>query len=83
MRVRAEVFTTRLTRRLNAPYFAKRYVGDSETKILHDLDKEKKECLVDDIPRNRIQMFEWLSIPSDMGYAGCKNCMPDFKGMPK
>ena len=33
-----------MTRRLNAPYFAKRYIGDSETKVLHDLDREKTEC---------------------------------------
>jgi len=72
-----------LTRRLNAPYFAKRYVGDSETKILHDLDKETPTCKVDVIPRVRIQMFEWLNIPSDMGYAGCEFCMPGFKGTGK
>ena len=67
-----------LTRRLNAPYFAKRYVGDSETKILHDLDKEVPSCKVDSIPRARIQMFEYLSIPSDLQYRGCEYCMPDF-----
>ncbi len=68
-----------LTRRLNAPYFAKRYVGDSATKILHDLDREKNDCEIDMIPRNRIQMFEWLSIPTDMSYEGCRHCMPDYK----
>ncbi len=76
-------FTQKMTRRLYAPYFAKRYVGDSETKILHDLDREKRECLVDTIPKNRIQMFEWLNIPSDLGYSGCKLCMPEYKGTPK
>jgi hypothetical protein len=69
-----------MTRRLNAPYFAKRYVGDSETKILHDLDKETPNCKVESIPRARIQMFEWLNIPSDMMYVGCQYCMPSFKG---
>ena len=24
-------------------------------------------------------MFEWLSIPTDMNYGGCKYCMSDFK----
>ena len=71
-----------MTRRLNAPYFSKRYVGDSETKILHDLDKEVPNCRVDAIPRARIQMFEWLNIPSDMQYSGCQYCMPGFKGVP-
>lgn len=72
-----------MTRRLNAPYFAKRYVGDSEMKILHDLDKEAPSCRVDSIPRTRIQMFEWLNIPADMGYTGCEFCMPGFKGTGK
>ncbi|HKW05673.1 MAG TPA: hypothetical protein VJN71_10270 [Nitrososphaerales archaeon] len=72
-----------MTRRLYAPYFAKRYIGDSDTKILHDLDQEAMECRIEDIPRNRIQMFEWLSIPSDMGYVGCKRCMSEFKGATK
>ena len=67
-----------MTRRLNAPYFAKRYIGDSQTKILHDLDREKPECQIEDIPRNRIQMFEWISIPKDLKYSGCKVCMSDF-----
>jgi hypothetical protein len=67
-----------LTRRLNAPYFGKRYIGDSETKILHDADKETPDCKIESIPRTRIQMFEWLSIPTDMKYTGCENCMPDF-----
>jgi hypothetical protein len=72
-----------MTRRLNAPYFAKRYVGDSDTRMLHDLDAEKKECLIDTIPRQRIQMFEWINIPGEMGYSGCKYCMPGFKGHAK
>ena len=73
----------KLARRLNAPFFAKRYVGNSETKILHDLDRERSECNIDEIPRNRIQMFEWLSIPAGFGYSGCKSCMPDFEGVTK
>lgn len=72
-----------MARRLNAPYFGKRYVGDSETKILHDLDKETPMCEVDAIPRVRIQMFEWLSIPSDLLYVGCEHCIPAFKGTGK
>jgi hypothetical protein len=67
-----------MTRRLNAPYFAKRYVGDSEAKILHDLDKEVPSCRVDSIPRARIQMFEYISIPTDLQYKGCEYCMPGF-----
>jgi hypothetical protein len=71
-----------LTRRLFAPFFAKRYVGDSETKILHDLDSERKECMIDSIPKNRIQMFEWLSNASDLKYKGCKHCMSGYIGTP-
>ena len=72
-----------MARRLNAPYFGKRYIGDSETKILHDVDKETPSCKLDSIPRTRIQMFEWLSIPSDMSYNGCSYCMSGFKGSGK
>jgi len=73
----------KMTRRLYAPYFAKRYIGDSETKILHDLDLEKNECLIDTIPKKRIQMFEWLSIPTEMGYNGCNFCMPEYRSKKK
>ncbi|MGI0092378.1 MAG: hypothetical protein ACREBS_11785 [Nitrososphaerales archaeon] len=68
-----------MARRLNAPYFGKRYIGDSETKILHDVDKENPGCKIDTIPRRRIQMFEWLNIPTEMNYEGCQYCMPDLK----
>lgn len=68
-----------MARRLNAPYFGKRYVGSSETKILHDMDQESERCRIDSIARRHIQMFEWLSIPLDMGYKGCEFCMPDYK----
>lgn len=67
-----------MVRKLNAPYFGKRYVGSSETKVLHDLDKETSKCRVESIPRNQIQMFEWLSVPLDMGYKGCPYCMSDY-----
>ncbi len=68
-----------MVRRLNAPYFGKRYVGSSETKILHDMDKESDKCKIDSIERRHIQMFEWLSIPLDMGYIGCQFCMPEYE----
>lgn len=68
-----------MVRRLNAPYFGKRYIGSSETKILHDTDKENPNCRIDSIARKHIQMFEWLSIPLDMGYRGCEYCMADYK----
>jgi hypothetical protein len=72
-----------LARRLNAPYFGKRYIGDSETKVLHDVDKETPSCMIEAIPKPRIQMFEWLSIPSGMSYTGCRYCMAGFKGSSK
>jgi hypothetical protein len=68
-----------MVRRLNAPYFGKRYIGSSETKILHDMDRETPKCKIDAIARKDIQMFEWLSIPLDMDYKGCAYCMADYK----
>ncbi len=68
-----------MVRRLNAPYFGKRYIGSSETKLLHDMDRETAKCRIDAIPRKEIQMFEWLSIPLEMGYKGCAYCMADYK----
>jgi hypothetical protein len=65
-----------MVRRLNAPYFGKRYIGSSETKILHDLDHETTSCKIDTIQRKHIQMFEWISIPKEMNYKNCPNCMP-------
>jgi hypothetical protein len=50
---------------------------------LHDVDKEDPNCKIETIPRSRIQMFEWLSIPSDMNYAGCQYCMAGFKSTGK
>ncbi len=68
-----------MVRRLNAPYFGKRYIGSSETKILHDMDQESAKCRIDSIARKDIQMFEWLSIPVEMGYKACQYCMADFR----
>ncbi len=68
-----------MVRRLNAPYFGKRYIGSSETMILHDMDNESEKCRIDAIARRHIQMFEWLSIPLDMGYSGCQFCMPEYE----
>ena len=68
-----------MVRRLNAPYFGKRYIGSSKSKVLHDMDKETAKCRIDAIPRNEIQMFEWLSVPGEIGYKGCPYCMPDYK----
>jgi hypothetical protein len=69
-----------MPRRLYAPFFAKRYVGNTESKVLHDLDNEKKECKISEIDsRFGLAMFEWFSVPKEMGYKGCQYCMPDFE----
>ncbi len=54
-----------MSRCLNAPFFGKKYVGDSETKYPPPTwTKKLRSCRVDSIPKTRIQMFEWLNIPS-------------------
>ncbi len=69
----------KLARRLYAPFFAKRYAGNSETKVLHDLDNEKRECEIDRIDsRKNVSMFEWLNTALEMGYRRCSYCMPEF-----
>ncbi len=73
-------FPGKMVRRMYAPFFAKRYAGNSKTKILHDLDNEKNECKITEMDsRFGLSMFEWLSLPLDMGYRGCEYCMPDYK----
>jgi hypothetical protein len=69
-----------LARRLYAPFFAKRYAGESDRRVLHDLDNEKKECRIEEIDsRRNLSMFEWLSVAIDQGYIGCQFCMPNFE----
>ncbi len=73
-----------MVRRLYAPFFAKRYAGNTENKVLHDLDNEKKECKIEKIDsRNSLAMFEWSSVPTDLGYKGCEFCMPEFGKSPE
>jgi hypothetical protein len=63
-----------LARRMNAPFFGKRFTGDWRSMTLHDLDNEKPECKIEEIDRYKIAMFEWVKNAEDLGFKPCRHC---------
>ena len=44
--------------RYNSPYDGMRYIGDRDTKLIHDLDNESSLCYIDNINEENIIMLE-------------------------
>ncbi len=71
-------------RRYGNPYNGKRYLLNTNTNELHDLDNEKTECKIDQILTWHIKMFDYLSDGLEYqrqtaGYSnGCYWCLPAY-----
>ena len=63
-------------RRYTAYMSGERYLGDSTTKLAHDLEKEKAGCKIDEIIRAGKELpFHSLKDANDEGYANCNFCL--------
>ena len=63
-------------RRYTANMSGERFMADIKTKVVHDLEKEKNECYIDDIVRAGAELpFKNLSIAHEEGYVNCRHCL--------
>ena len=53
-----------------------RYLGNRRHKEVHDLDKEKTDCQIDEIIVTKDDVaFNWLSEAYSQGYNNCAYCL--------
>ena len=57
----------------------KRYLGNSSTKQVHDLDNEKPACQIDEIKAEHIVSFtpDTKAEATRLGYGPCDKCIGD------
>lgn len=71
-------------RRNYSPYNGKRFLLNTQTNELHDLDKETDNCQINEISNSHIQMFDTLQeakiylIFMDKILNGCYWCNKEF-----
>ena len=56
-----------------------RYLGNSNTKEVHDQDNEKTQCQFGEIKKEHIVCFATLKAAEDEGYDRCAHCLKDSK----
>jgi len=60
-----------MARRPSHPYNNKRYLGNIDKKIVHDLENA---CQIDEIKQEHIKMFDYHFEASNEGFEDCKYC---------
>lgn len=69
-------------RRYDYPYYGKRYLVNTNTVEIHDLDNEQSGCKINQIRVEHVKMFDTLDEAKDyqrrtFGYVnGCAYCLP-------
>ena len=57
-----------------------RFLGDSNAKVVHDLEKEKQQCNIDVIVRlGKEQPFKSLKDANVEGFNNCQFCLNNTK----
>jgi len=63
-------------RRWNGNSFGQKFLGNSETQVVHDLDNEKPDCWIDQIiAAGRDEPYVQLFDANGDGYALCPHCI--------
>lgn len=69
--------------RFSKPFIGKRFLLNTNTNEVHDLEKETPSCKIDEIKHEHIIMFDtelaaYVYQQLNTGISnGCKNCKPD------
>ncbi len=67
-------------RRYTAYMSGERFMADSHKKIVHDLEKERIECGIDEIVRAGKELpFKSLNEAATEGYSQCRYCLNNQK----
>jgi hypothetical protein len=67
-----------MARRYGAPYYGKRYLGNTDKMIVHDLDNEDTDenaCQIDEIKHDHIKMFDALYDAHKEEFEDCDYCI--------
>lgn len=68
--------------RYNLPYDGMRYIGDKDSKLIHDLDNESSLCYINNISEEKIIMLESEDdvqiLCETENYRGCHWCNSRF-----
>lgn len=69
-----------MTRRFRSPYDNKRFLGNTNTNQVHDLDNEDTDenaCQIDEIKDDHIKMFDHLFQAHQEKFKDCDYCLGD------
>ena len=67
-----------MARRSGYPYNGKRYLANTNTNQVHDLDKEDADenaCQIDEIKIEHIKMYDYHFEATNAGFADCDYCL--------
>lgn len=67
-----------MARRKPPPYNNKRYLGNTDKMVVHDLDHEdtdKNACQIDEIKKDHIIMFDYKFEAHQKKFRDCKYCI--------
>lgn len=65
-----------MTRRWSKGMAGEKYLGNKDKKEVHDLEKEKPECRIDEIIHAEFDIaFRTIGDAHDQGYSDCPYCM--------
>lgn len=70
-----------MARRYRAPFYGKRYIGNTNTNEVHDLDNEKTGCQIDQIKDSHVVTFnpDSLTTAKSKGFDNCAHCIGGSK----
>lgn len=70
-----------MTRRHGAPAYGKQFIGNRNTKEVHDLNKEETNCKINEIKSGHVVTFipDTLETAKAQGYDNCKHCIGGSK----
>jgi hypothetical protein len=67
-----------MARRFRSPYNGKRYLVNTNTNQIHDLDKEDTDenaCQIDEIKHEHIKMYDYHFEATKDGFVDCDYCL--------
>ncbi|MFH1499722.1 MAG: hypothetical protein ABII82_18070 [Verrucomicrobiota bacterium] len=65
-----------MARRYTGNMNGERYLGNTNTKEVHDLDNEQTQCQIDEIiAAGNDKPFDYLSTAQSAGYDNCHYCL--------
>jgi hypothetical protein len=70
-----------MARRYLAPFYGKRFIGNTNTNEVHDLDNEKNGCKIDQIKDYHVKTFtpDTHAQAKAEGFDNCAYCIGDSR----